>query len=250
MNPDLNAVAVRVEAIRRLVELLCCRPSELQWSWEDDGTIVSVRVCANTADAKRIVGKRRNTLNALSDIGRILMFGLKRVIEFGTIESNSNPEENCRRTIIVPSSRWNPDPFIKVFSDILELSFRHSEVFVECTPVEPDACKLRAKFVEGAPAPEVVATLSKAFYTVFVPIGLRHGRLIHASIERTDREVLGANDAVGGASRPVHVSRPEQDQRRPSVPSQHRGQLGVGKMRVSRLGSASRAGSETRRRGE
>ena len=230
--------------IERVIRALCVCESQLTVRFNCDGTALYVDITANTADAKRIVGRGGSHLAALKSLAAAIVAGSgsRLIVEFNRVESTELPEVPFVR--MEPVADFDDTKVAGLFRDIIEACYPDLKVTFMSEPRDERAWTMKA-WVETLPvaSPRRIYEVSRAVHYLFIPIGMNAGRAVYANVNVERGGDAQTHHAACGTTRPVHVHGAEPHQRAAVVPREHRGELGARDVRLPRLGGAEKSGA-------
>lgn len=238
----------QVKVVNDLIKAMCVRPDQLTIATPFDGAAVFWKITANLADCKRLVGKGGDNIQAIKTVARLAFraVGSRKPVEIDRIENTDEPEAPFVHVDVSP--KWDHTEVLSLFERVVWACFPMRTIAFASRARDDRSWEMIATVGQGKvnvpPSFRSVSDLSRSLHSLFVPVGINHGRIVYANVTGDGWEDHAEDDAVGRTARPLHVPGPEQDQRVAALPGQHRGQLGPRDVRVHRLGRQAPAGAE------
>lgn len=235
MNQAEKHVADHIERIvRAMIE---CH-DQLTFTADNRHGCLFISITANVADAKRIVGKDGRHISALLCVAWIIgrQLGVSK-IAFDRITVTEMAEHSFEK--YVPVKGADLEPACSLVGEIVQVLGGH--VVID----EHKRGDMASSVIVTTTVPHCgeIENLSNALHTLFVPIGMKLGRIMHVTIDGSGADDWRQAYAARRAARCVHVPGSKPDQRSPEVPGEHRGQLGERNVHVHGFRGAEKPGA-------
>lgn len=225
LTPNVDQVLRLVE---RVALALVTERDQFEFGYAYERGTLMVKMKANLADVKRLVGKNGTHISALLTVAWTVGTALGvRSIEIDRISIGQKPE--------APFIKFNPKPGVSL-EPIVDLV---SEVVETVWPQQCDiGVRDRSNYATdiivqiGADHDNVIENLSHALRSLFMTAGINIGRLCYVTVEGNSATDWREADAARRATRSIHVSGSVADKGESEISRKHRGELGKRKMHM------------------
>lgn len=225
LTPNVKDVLGLIE---RVALALVTERDQFQFGYVYDRGTLTVKMQANLADVKRLVGKNGTHISALLTVAWTVGTALGvRSIEIDRIGIADAPE--------APFVKFSPKPGVSL-EPIVDLV---SEIVGTVWPQQCDiGVRDRNNYATdiivqvNADHDNIIENLSHALRSLFMTAGINIGRLCYVTVEGNSATDWREVDAARRATRPFHIPCPVEDQGKPEIPRKHRGELGKRKMHM------------------
>lgn len=210
-----------VGIVRKLVCAMIQRVDEFSIQSDFTGGELRIKMRANTGDVKRIVGRKgRHLASLLAVAWRVAeVNGIDKVV-IGHVESTEAPE--VAYEFFKRRQDFDRPKVLDLVEEVVTESYPGVNASVMLDDRDDDSCSCRIRIETD----ENVHGFGKAMHALFVPIGMKAGRIIYVVVEREGERGVPSADTARGSARPAHVPGTKPVECRSAVPGEHRGELG------------------------
>lgn len=228
-----------VGLVERIVSAMIIKHDEFLLNATSRFGVLNINMEANTGDAKRIVGKNGCHISSLLTIAWTLARnnGVLR-ITFGRVQSGPGDEVAYEK--FEPTREYDIEPVRNLINDVVR------EAFGSCSVVIKPRCQASVAATVTLPIKHTcfIENFYTAMHTLFIPIGMRVGRIVYVTINGIGAEDHRAADAARRGTRPDDIPCQQPNQRGAQVPREHRRELGERNLHVRRFRDETRTGTE------
>lgn len=239
MPPNVQQVLTIIE---RIVRAIVTEHDQFEFKHTYEGGTLKIKMRANLADVKRLVGKNGAHISALLCVAWTIGSALGvRSIDIDKIGVAAEYDELPFRKF-VPLVGADVTPLADLIRDIADIIW----------PQQNDVCIIDRNSSASdiyvrvdSDHDNVVENLSHSLRSLFMTVGINIGRLCYVTVEGNGAEDWREADAARRATRSIHVSGSVADKGVEKIPREHRRELGKRDLHVRGLRGSAKPASAT-----
>ena len=171
--------------LTEVLKALVHQPENLEVQFHEHTSTVLVQITAHPNDARIIVGQGRSHLSAVEVLARLLFHYERKLVQFMPVESWED-EPMLPQKKFVADPNWPEEKYRSLLTRLAQTCFKDAKVEVESRQLNEITQRFTVKFDGRRPNDKPLMMFASAIAILFVPVGSKSGRLIHADVEKQD----------------------------------------------------------------